>query len=161
MPTEEPKIPTIQQASITVESHLVDVKSQSATKLQSNVEFQIDDAELLDKEEHTDTKLEKIIVEERRIEPRLSRYVKRHHPTEQIFGERNARPMTKRSSRGDTCLVSKLEPKTMKDALDNEDWILAMNEEIDQILKIKTWSLVPRPKGNNVNGTNQVFQKKT
>ena len=68
--------------------------------------------------------------------------------------------MTRRSSRGGTCLVSKLEPKIVKGALYNEDWILAMKEEIDQIVKNKTWSLGPRPKGKNLIGTKWVFRNK-
>ena len=78
------------------------------------------------------------IVKERRTKPQLSKYVRRHHPVDQIIGDEDARPMTRRRSRSDACLVCMLEPKTMKEALDNEDWIQAMNEEIDQIEKNKT-----------------------
>ena len=35
-----------------------------------------------------------------------------------------------------------------------------MNEEIEQIEKNKTWTLFPRPKDKNVNGTKQVFRNK-
>ena len=58
--------------------------------------------------------------------------------------------MTRRSSRRSTCLVSTFEPKTVSNALENEDWISAMNEEIEQIERKKTCSLVPRPKDKNV-----------
>ena len=84
-----------------------------------------------EREAHSDTEVEQIIVEERRIEPRLSKYVKRHHPTKKIIRERDARPMKRRSSRRGTCLVSTLEAKLLKYDLDNEDWILAMNEEME------------------------------
>ena len=53
-----------------------------------------------------------------------------------------------------------LEPKIVKDALDNEDWIQAMNNEIDHIEKNKTWSLVPRPNNKKVIGTKWVFKNK-
>ena len=68
--------------------------------------------------------------------------------------------MTRRSSKGGTCLVSTLEPKLVKYSLNNEDWTLAMNEEIEKIEKNKTWSLVSRPKGKNVIGTKWVFRNK-
>ena len=110
MPTNEPEIPFIEQTSITIESHLVDAKSQSTIELQLDVKFQIDHVELPNKEVHGDIEVEKIIEEERRTEPRLSRYVIRNHHTKQIIGERNARPMTRRSSRGGRCLVSKIKP---------------------------------------------------
>jgi hypothetical protein len=35
-----------------------------------------------------------------------------------------------------------------------------MNEELDQIEKIRTWELVPRPKDKNVVGTKWIFKKK-
>ena len=61
--------------------------------------------------------------------------------------------MTRRPTRSSTCLVSTFEPKAVFDALENEDWISAMNKEIEQIERNKTWSLVPRPKDKNVIGT--------
>ena len=45
-------------------------------------------------------------------------------------------------------------------SLENESWIEAMNEEIEQIEKNKTWTLVPRPKDKNVIGTKWVFRNK-
>ena len=51
--------------------------------------------------------------------------------------------MTKRSSRRRTCLVSTFKPKTISNALKNEDWISAMNEEIEKIERNKIWSLDP------------------
>ena len=35
-----------------------------------------------------------------------------------------------------------------------------MNEEIEQIEKNNTWTLVPRPKNKNVSGTKWVFRNK-
>ena len=58
------------------------------------------------------------------------------------------------------CLLADLEPRCVKDALENEIWIEAMNEEIEKIEKNKTWTLVPRPKDKNVIGTKWVFRNK-
>ena len=44
--------------------------------------------------------------------------------------------------------------------MENEIWIEAMNEEIKQIEKNKTWTLVLRPKDKNVIGTKWVFRNK-
>ena len=52
-----------------------------------------------------------------------------------------------------TCFLIELEPRDVKDALDNEIWIEVMNEEIEHIERNKTWTLVPRPKDKNVIGT--------
>ena len=68
--------------------------------------------------------------------------------------------MTRRSSRRSTCLVSTFEPKTIFYAHENEDWIFAMNKEIEQIERNKTWSLVPKPKDKKAMGINWVFSNK-
>ena len=67
--------------------------------------------------------------------------------------------MTRSKLKG-TCLLAKFEPRSVKDALENESWIEAMNEEIEKIEKNKTWTLVPRPKDKNVIGTKWVFRNK-
>jgi hypothetical protein len=50
-------------------------------------------------------------------------------------------------------MLTLIEPKTFAEARKYEDWIQAMNEELDQIEKNWTWELVPRPKYKNVVGT--------
>ena len=48
----------------------------------------------------------------------------------------------------------------MKEAINDEDWVSAINEEIEQIERKKTWTLVSRPKGKNVIGRKWVFRNK-
>ena len=67
--------------------------------------------------------------------------------------------MTRSKLKG-TCLLSEFEPINVKDALDNEIWIEAMNEEIEQIERNKTWTLIPRPKDKNVIDTKWAFENK-
>ena len=64
--------------------------------------------------------------------------------------------MTRNKLKG-TCLLSEFEPRTIKDSLNDESWIEAMNKEIKKIEKNRTWNLVPRPKDKNVIGTKWVF----
>ena len=59
-----------------------------------------------------------------------------------------------------TCLLAKFEPRNVKNTLDNESWIEAMNEEIEQIERNKTQTLVPSPKDKNVIGMKWVFKNK-
>ena len=59
-----------------------------------------------------------------------------------------------------TCLLAEFEPRNVKDVMDNKSWIEAMNEEIEQIEKKKTWTIVPRPKDKNIIGTKWVFRNK-
>ena len=51
-----------------------------------------------------------------------------------------------------------IEPKTFKESCKSEDWVSAMNEELDQIEKNQTWELVPRTKDMNVIGTKWIFK---
>ena len=57
-------------------------------------------------------------------------------------------------------MLSKIEPKIVRDALEDDGWCKAMEEEIGQIEKNKTWSLVPRLADKNVIGTKGVFRNK-
>jgi len=68
--------------------------------------------------------------------------------------------MTRRNLKNDTCLLCEFEPKSVKDSLENEDWIQEMNEEIDQIEKKKTRTLVPRPNDKNAIGKDWEFINK-
>ena len=88
----------------------------------------------------------------------MFKYVKGHHPATQIIGDKDARPMKRNKLRNDTCFPSMHEPKTMKDALEDVDWSKAMKEEIEQIEKNKTWTLVPRLEDKNVIGTKWVLE---
>lgn len=53
--------------------------------------------------------------------------------------------MTRNKLIDDTCLLSMKKPKSVRDALEDVDWSKAIKEEIEQIEKNKTWTLVPRP----------------
>ena len=53
-----------------------------------------------------------------------------------------------------------VEPKNFAEARENDDWIKAMNEELDQIEKNQTWELVPRPTNKNIVETKWVFKNK-
>jgi hypothetical protein len=57
-------------------------------------------------------------------------------------------------------LFSHIEPTSIKVACKDENWVKAMNEELDQIERNQTWELVPRPKDKNVIGTKWVYKNK-
>ena len=56
-------------------------------------------------------------------------------------------------------LISLVEPKTFVYGIKNNNWISAMNDELNQTKKNQTWELVPRPKGKNVIEKKKYFQK--
>ena len=56
--------------------------------------------------------------------------------------------------------LSQIEPKNFKDAENDEFWILAMQEELNQFERSDVWELVPRPSTQSVIGTKWVFRNK-
>jgi hypothetical protein len=52
-----------------------------------------------------------------------------------------------------------LEPLRVEEALDDADWVMAMQEELNNFNRNEVWSLVERPK-QNVIGTKWVFRNK-
>ena len=61
---------------------------------------------------------------------------------------------------GNFALVSELEPKSVEEALIDESWINAMQEELQQFKINNVWKLVSRPKDRPVIGTKWVFRNK-
>ena len=57
-------------------------------------------------------------------------------------------------------LLSVIEPATIDEALSDDGWILAMQEELNQFQRNHVWNLVPKPQQNNIIGTKWVFRNK-
>jgi hypothetical protein len=55
--------------------------------------------------------------------------------------------------------VSSIEPYRIEDALRGSDWVVAMQEELNNFTRNEVWHLVPRP-NQNVVGTKWVFCNK-
>jgi hypothetical protein len=93
------------------------------------------------------------------------RIVRKNHPKNQIIGDINKGVQTRRklikdSEQSHVVFLSMTEPKNFDEASQHDDWIRAMNEELDQIEKNNTWELVPRPEDKNVIGSKWVFKNK-
>ncbi|MCI04823.1 gag-pol polyprotein, partial [Trifolium medium] len=93
----------------------------------------------------------------------LSVRVQKNHPKELIIGNPDQGITTRRSNYiiTNSCFVSKFEPKNVKEALTDEYWIIAMQEELEQFKRNEVWDLVPRPKDVNVIGTKWVYKNKS
>ena len=89
----------------------------------------------------------------------LERYVRRHHVPNQIIRDKSDGTMTRNKLKGNFFLAE-FRARNVKDVLDNESYIEAMNEEIEQIEKNNAWTLVPRPKYKNVTDKKWVFRNK-
>ena len=56
--------------------------------------------------------------------------------------------------------VSQIEPTKVDEALGDDQWIVAMQEELNQFERNQVWSLVPRPDNKHIIGTRWVFKNK-
>ncbi|KAK0570386.1 hypothetical protein LWI29_000343 [Acer saccharum] len=91
-------------------------------------------------------------------------WVRKLHDKEDIIGEVNEGVRTRRQLANlisYTCYTSQIEPKKVEEALNDEFWVLAMEEELNQFERNEVWTLVPRPKTTNVIGTKWIFRNKS
>ncbi|GJZ09305.1 putative ribonuclease H-like domain-containing protein [Tanacetum coccineum] len=58
------------------------------------------------------------------------------------------------------CFLSQMEPKKVSQALDDESWVEAMQEELLQFKLLNVWTLVDLPHGKKAIGTKWVFRNK-
>ncbi|KAK8681104.1 hypothetical protein V6N13_053511 [Hibiscus sabdariffa] len=115
------------------------------------------------KEEAQDSPLEALKdmnLEEREVAyPREHNYVKGG----EILGD-PSKGVTTRASLKNTChhvaFISCIEPKNIKEALNDDYWILAMQEELNQFDRSNVWTLVERPNDKSTIGTKWVFRNK-
>ncbi|KAI3729977.1 hypothetical protein L6452_18650 [Arctium lappa] len=96
--------------------------------------------------------------------PHTTKWTKAH-PLHQIIGD----PASSVSTRSKvdssneclfTCFLSKLEPTKVSKALADPDWIIAMQDELNQFKALKVWRLVPKPRGKSIIGTKWIFKNK-
>ena len=54
-------------------------------------------------------------------------------------------------------LIFEIQPECVDEAFQDQCWIEAMQEELNQFKKSKVWTLVPSPEGHSVINTRYVF----
>ncbi|GKE75052.1 putative ribonuclease H-like domain-containing protein, partial [Tanacetum coccineum] len=109
--------------------------------------------------------------------------VHKDHPVEQIIGDLNLAPQTRRMTKNleehglfssvqqrtnhkdfqnclFACFLSQVEPKKVIQALQDLSWIEAMQDELLQFKLQKVWTLVDLPNGKRAIGTKWVFRNK-
>ncbi|CAL8097233.1 unnamed protein product [Prunus armeniaca] len=93
-----------------------------------------------------------------------AKQVQKDHSPSDVIGNINDKLRTRQQVCNEVtnlCYVSLIEPKSVTDALADDDWILAMQDELNQFERNDVWYLVPRPKDSNVIGTKWIFRNKT
>jgi hypothetical protein len=91
--------------------------------------------------------------------PRVHQNIQKDHPVDNILGSKS-KGVTTRSRLATFyehySFVSSLEPLKVEEALDDPNWVMTMQEELNNFRWNEVWSLVERPK-QNVIGTKWVF----
>ncbi|GJW69340.1 putative ribonuclease H-like domain-containing protein [Tanacetum coccineum] len=117
------------------------------------------------------------------VSPIPTTRVHKDHPVEQIIGDLNSAPQTRRMTKNleehglfssvqqrtnhkdfqnclFACFLSQVEPKKVIQALQDPSWIKAMQDEHLQFKLQKFWTLVDLPNGKRPIGTKWVFKNK-
>jgi hypothetical protein len=106
-------------------------------------------------EENQDKEDDQEIQGQRSPHPRVHQAIQRDHPVNSILDDIH-KGVTTRSRVAHFCehysFISSIEPYRVEDALRDSDWVLAMQEELNNFTRNEVWHLVPRP-NQNVVGT--------
>ncbi|GJX56947.1 retrovirus-related pol polyprotein from transposon TNT 1-94 [Tanacetum coccineum] len=84
----------------------------------------------------------------------------KNHPLDQVIGNLNQRTLRSLAQNHSNffCFISMIETKDVKEALKDESWVIAMQEELNQFLDNDVWELVPLPMSQSVIETKWVFR---
>jgi hypothetical protein len=76
------------------------------------------------------------------------------HPLENVIGSLTQRTLRSQAQNQSNCFcfVSTIEPKNVNEALADESWILAMQEELNQFIANDVWELVSKPRNTTIIG---------
>ncbi|KAL8156098.1 hypothetical protein AgCh_001257 [Apium graveolens] len=98
-----------------------------------------------------------------RAKDKMPIYEVKNHPPEQVIGDITDGLKTRKAN-AIFCAYAEFlaqeEPKNVKEALEYENWITAMQEELNQFERCDVWELVKPPKNASVIGTKWIFKNK-
>jgi hypothetical protein len=113
-------------------------------------------------EDDQDKEDDQEIQSQRLPHPRVHQAIQRDHTVNSILGDIH-KGVTTRSRVAHFCehysFVSSIEPYKIEDTLRDPDWVVAMQEELNNFTSNEVWHLVPRS-NQNVVGTKWVFRNK-
>ncbi|GJR10579.1 retrovirus-related pol polyprotein from transposon TNT 1-94 [Tanacetum coccineum] len=86
----------------------------------------------------------------------------RNHPLENLIGNLNQRTLRSQAQNQSNFFyfISTIDPKNVNEALKDESWIIAMQEELNKFVANDVWELVPQPKNMTIIGTKWVYRNK-
>ncbi|KAJ9552532.1 hypothetical protein OSB04_016577 [Centaurea solstitialis] len=94
--------------------------------------------------------------------PHIAKWTKAH-PIDLIIGDPTSSVQTRAATANEcnySVFLSTIEPTRVSDALQDSDWVTAMQEELNQFEALKVWRLVKLPKFKSVIDTKWLFKNK-
>ncbi|GKD53395.1 retrovirus-related pol polyprotein from transposon TNT 1-94, partial [Tanacetum coccineum] len=84
------------------------------------------------------------------------------HPLDNVIGNLNQKTLRSQAQdKGNLfCFLSTIEPKNVNEALKDESWVMAMQEELNQFISNDVWELVPNSMDMTIIGTKWVYRNK-
>ncbi|KAJ9538026.1 hypothetical protein OSB04_030759 [Centaurea solstitialis] len=110
----------------------------------------------------TDNLLEPSSVNNQTPLPHIVKWTK-DHPIDLIIGDPTSGVQTRAASANEcnfSVFLSNIEPTRVSDALQDSDWVTAMQEELNQFEALKVWWLVKLPESKSVIDTKWIFKNK-
>nr|GEZ32998.1 retrovirus-related Pol polyprotein from transposon TNT 1-94 [Tanacetum cinerariifolium] len=86
----------------------------------------------------------------------------KNHPLDQVIRNLNQRILRSQAQNHSNffCFISTIEPKNVNEALKDESWVVAMQEELNQFVANDVYELVPLPISQSIIRTKWVFRNK-
>ncbi|GJW26390.1 putative ribonuclease H-like domain-containing protein [Tanacetum coccineum] len=86
----------------------------------------------------------------------------KNHLLDQVIENLNQRTLRSQAQNKSNlfCFISTIEPKNVNEALADESWVVAIQEELNQFIANDIWDLVPIPKNQLTIETKWVFRNK-
>ncbi|KAJ9552678.1 hypothetical protein OSB04_016723 [Centaurea solstitialis] len=94
--------------------------------------------------------------------PHIAKWIKAH-PIDLIIGDPTSSVQTRAATANEcnfSVFLSTIEPTRVSDALQDSDWVTAMQEELNQFEALKVWRLVKLPECKSVIDTKWLFKNK-
>ncbi|KAH9704455.1 Integrase catalytic domain-containing protein [Citrus sinensis] len=143
------------------EKVIVDDNAEEQQQEEASNDNQKDAPHGIQEEHHEETNVEQNEGTSQTL-PKEWRYVS-SHPKYVILGD-PSRGVTTRSSLRNTCehaaFIFQIEPKSFANAENDESWIMAMEEELNQFERNNVWELVPNLEHESIIGTKWAFRNK-
>ncbi|GKF74623.1 hypothetical protein Tco_0220955, partial [Tanacetum coccineum] len=108
-------------------------KSSPPTKLSPLVDDDVGEEEAIERKLKVDNNIENESIE---VDEVVNIKESKNHPLEQVIGNLNQRTLRSQAQNKSNffCFISTIEPKNVNEALGDESWVVAMQEELNQFV---------------------------